>query len=86
MTYEHHIHYDGSGYPRHEEPRELNMASLLLCITDTYDSLRRNRPEQAALNLTQALNWMDQRIGLNFHPILFKQFRALVKGLAKEDI
>jgi hypothetical protein len=71
MTYEHHIHYDGSGYPRHEEPRELNMASLLLCITDTYDNLRRNRPEQAALNLTQALNLdgSEDRLKLPPHPL-----------------
>lgn len=86
MAYEHHIHYDGTGYPEQERPRELNLASLILCITDTYDSQRRNRPEEAALSLTEALNWMDRRIGTHFHPLLFKQFRALVKGLAKEGI
>jgi HD-GYP domain-containing protein (c-di-GMP phosphodiesterase class II) len=86
MAFEHHIHYDGTGYPEQERPRELNLASLILCIIDTYDTQRRNRPEQAALPLTETLNWMDSRIGTHFHPLLFKQFRALVKGLAKEGM
>ncbi|MEW6665766.1 MAG: HD domain-containing phosphohydrolase [Thermodesulfobacteriota bacterium] len=86
MAYEHHIHYDGTGYPEQERPRDLNLASLILCIIDTYDSQRRNRPEQAALSLTETLNWMDRGIGTHFHPLLFKQFRGLVKGLAKEGM
>lgn len=86
MAYEHHLHYDGGGYPEQERPRELNLASLILCITDTYDSLRRHQPEHEALSLTDALNWMDQGLGTLFHPLLFKQFRALVKAQAREDL
>jgi hypothetical protein len=29
---------------------------------------------------------MDRRIGTHFHPLLFKQFRGMVKGLAKEGM
>ena len=86
MAYEHHLHYDGGGYPEQERPRDLNLASLILCVTDTYDSLRRNRPEHEALSLTEALNRMDQGIGTLLHPLIFKQFRALVKAQAQEDI
>ncbi|MBN1105581.1 MAG: HD domain-containing protein [Deltaproteobacteria bacterium] len=86
MAYEHHLHYDGTGYPEQEKPRDLNLAGMILAITDTYDILRRNRPEQEALSLTETLNWMDRRIGTHFHPLLFKQFRAMVKARAKEEI
>ena len=86
VAYEHHLHYDGEGYPKQERPRELNLASMITCITNTYDNLRRNRPEQDALSLTDALNWMDRQVGTQFHPILFKQFRALVKAQAKEGL
>jgi len=86
VAYEHHLHYDGGGYPKQERPRELNLASMITCITNSYDNLRRNRPEQDALSLTDTLNWMDRQVGTYFHPFLFKQFRALVKAQAKEDL
>lgn len=86
MAYEHHLHYDGGGYPEQKLPRELNMAGMLLAITDSYDNLRRNRSEQNALSLTDALNWMDQRFGIEFHPLLLKQFRAMVKAEGQEGV
>jgi HD-GYP domain-containing protein (c-di-GMP phosphodiesterase class II) len=86
VAYEHHLHYDGGGYPKQERPRQLNLASIITCITNTYDNLRRNRPEQNALSLTDTLNWMDRQMGTHFHPLLLKQFRALVKAQAQEEL
>jgi putative nucleotidyltransferase with HDIG domain len=85
IAYEHHLHYDGGGYPRPERPRQLNLASMITCITNSYDNQRRNRPEQAAQSLTDALNWMGRQGGTYFHPLLLKQFRALVKAQAREE-
>jgi len=85
-AYEHHIHYDGEGYPKQKRPRDLNMASMIIGITDRYDNLRRNRPGRNAMSLTDTMNWMDQRIGSHFHPVLFKKFRGLVKAQAKDEI
>lgn len=86
VAYEHHLHYDGGGYPRQERPRQVNLASMITCITNSYDNLRRNRPEQDALSLTDTLDWMDRRAGALFHPLLLKQFRALVKAQAQEEL
>lgn len=85
-AYEHHIHYDGGGYPKQKRPRDLNMASMIIGITDRYDNLRRNRPGRKAMSLTDSMNWMDQRIGSHFHPVLFKKFRGIVKAQAKDEI
>jgi HD-GYP domain-containing protein (c-di-GMP phosphodiesterase class II) len=84
IAYEHHLHYDGGGYPEQKQRRQINFASLIVSITNTYDNLRRNRPERPALPLTAALNWMDARQGKEFHPLLLKQFRAVVKAQALE--
>ena len=86
VAYEHHLHYDGGGYPKQEQPRQLNLASFITCITNSYDNLRRNRPEQNALSLADALNGMDRQAGTRFHPLLLKQFRALVKAQAQEEL
>lgn len=86
VAYEHHIHYDGGGYPKEIKHRDLTLASMITCITDSYDNLRRDMPGQNALTLTQAIDWMDRRFGTQFHPVLFKKFRAMVKAQAKEEI
>lgn len=86
ITYEHHLHYDGGGYPKQEYSRQLNIASMIIFITNTYDNLRRSHPKRNVLSLTEALNWMDLRAGALFHPLLLKQFRALVKGQAGKEV
>ena len=84
IAYEHHLHYDGKGFPAQQRPRELNLGSMIALIADTYDNLRRDRPEQKALSMTDTLNTMNQGAGKDFHPLLFKAFRDLVKAQAKE--
>lgn len=85
VAYEHHLQYNGGGYPKQESPRQLNMASMITFIANSYDNLRRNRPKRKGLSLTEAINWMDRKGGEIFHPLLLKQFRALVKTQAQED-
>lgn len=82
IAYEHHIHYDGKGFPVQQRPRELNLGSMIVLIADTYDNLRRDRPEQKALSMTETLNTMNKGAGKDFHPLLFKAFRDLVKAQA----
>ena len=84
VCYEHHLHYNGGGYPKQKRPRDLNLASLITFISDTYDNLRRNRPGRNAISLSDTLNWMDRKAGTLFHPLLLKRFRALVKAQADE--
>jgi HD-GYP domain-containing protein (c-di-GMP phosphodiesterase class II) len=83
VCYEHHLHFNGGGYPKQKRPRDLNLASLITFIADTYDNLRRNRPGRNAASLSDTLNWMDRKAGTLFHPLLLKRFRALVKAQAE---
>jgi len=86
IAYEHHLHYDGEGFPVQQRPRELNLGSMIASITNTYDNLRRDKPEQKALTMTETLNRMNQGAGKDFHPLLLKAFRDLVKAQAKETL
>jgi HD-GYP domain-containing protein (c-di-GMP phosphodiesterase class II) len=85
IAYEHHLHYNGKGFPVQQRPRELNLASMIALIADTYDNLRRDRPEQQALSMTETLNTMNQGAGKDLHPLLFKAFRDLVKAQASNQ-
>jgi HD-GYP domain-containing protein (c-di-GMP phosphodiesterase class II) len=82
IAYEHHLHYDGKGFPAQQRPRELNVGGMIALIADTYDNLRRDTPDQKALSMTETLNTMNQGAGKNFHPLLFKAFWDLVKAQA----
>ncbi len=82
IAYEHHLHYNGEGFPAQQRPREFNLGSMIALIANTYDNLRRDRPEQKALSMTETLNTMNQGAGKDFHPLLFKAFRDLVKAQA----
>jgi HD-GYP domain-containing protein (c-di-GMP phosphodiesterase class II) len=86
VAYEHHLQYNGGGYPKQESLRHLTMASMITFITNSYDNLRRNRPKRKSLSMAEAINWMDSKAGELFHPLLLKQFRTLVKTQAQEDL
>ena len=85
IAYEHHITYNGKGFPAKQGARELNLGSMITGITDCYDNLRRNHPEKSALSLSEALNHMEKNIGETFHPLLLKKFRSLVKAQASNQ-
>jgi len=59
-----------TGFPTQQRPEELNLGSMIALIADTYDNLRRERPEQKALSMTETLNTMNQGAGKDFHPLL----------------
>jgi len=82
IAYEHHLHYDGKGFPAQQRPREINLGSMITLIADTYDNLRRDRPEQKALSMAETLQAMNQGAGKDFHPLLLKAFRDVVKAQA----
>ena len=86
VAYEHHIQYDGQGYPEQKSLRDINLASLITFITNSYDNLRRDCPGHTVPSLTEALDWMDQRMGTHYHPLLYKKFRELVKAQVDEDV
>jgi len=84
---------------RHQESEELN-ARYQRAIEDLETSLKIQQPmieqketarlgrtlesEFLALSMTEALNTMNQGTGKDFHPLLFKAFRDLVKAQAED--
>ncbi len=73
--FEHHLKYDGSGYPQLPGNRRPGLISRILTIADVYDALtapRIYRP--TAFSPDVALSWMMERAGTDFDPILLKVF------------
>ncbi len=72
VAFEHHRHFDGSGYPRSSRPADLY--SRIITIADVYDALTIERPWRRALTPDEALSMMAAKSGSQFDPALLKIF------------
>ncbi len=78
VAYEHHMRFDGSGYPERAHPRTPNLASRLCTIADYYDALRTIRSYKKEITPDEALRIMSQGAGTVLDPVLFKHFVEMV--------
>lgn len=79
-AYEHHIGYDGSGYPAAPHSRPLNTCSYMTSISDVYDALRTRRSYKEPLTFDQISTIMLESAGKSLHPDLTRSF---LKALAE---
>jgi HD-GYP domain-containing protein (c-di-GMP phosphodiesterase class II) len=75
VAYEHHMKYDGKGYP---EPKrrghKQHVVSQLVSISDFYDALRTERPYRKSMDITTVLELMKEETGKIFNPLLVDNF------------
>lgn len=79
VAYEHHLMLDGSGYPCRHSQRDTHYGSRLVHLCDVYDALRTRRPYRDAWESETALEYIQQRAGLEFDPALAAVFTAMVR-------
>jgi HD-GYP domain-containing protein (c-di-GMP phosphodiesterase class II) len=75
---EHHIRYDGSGYPAIAGDWEPNIASQMLAIADMFDAMRSRRPYQDPKPQKLILKIMREEAGTCFNPVLVNSFIRLI--------
>jgi HD-GYP domain-containing protein (c-di-GMP phosphodiesterase class II) len=75
---EHHIRYDGGGYPAIAGDWEPNIASQMLAISDMFDAMRSRRPYQEPKPQELILKIMREEAGTCFNPILVDNFIRLI--------
>lgn len=76
---EHHIRYDGTGYPRIKRPWETNIVSQMITIADVFDALRTRRPYRDPMTQTEVANVMKSGSGTEFNPYLIERFLSLIE-------
>jgi HD-GYP domain-containing protein (c-di-GMP phosphodiesterase class II) len=76
---EHHMKYDGSGYPRVKGGWEQNIVSQMISIADVYDALRTTRPYRPQpMPMDRIIQIFEKGSGTDFNPYLVKRFLSLV--------
>ncbi|MDD5556154.1 MAG: HD domain-containing protein [bacterium] len=80
VAYEHHIHFDGGGYPAGAPGRRPHPASLLVQVVDAYDALTTRRPYRDPLPHGDALAVLVREAGTRFEPGMVAEFVRLMEG------
>ncbi|HET6515877.1 MAG TPA: HD domain-containing phosphohydrolase [Thermodesulfovibrionales bacterium] len=79
VTFEHHLNYDMSGYPRLTKPLELDFYSKIVSLADQYDAMTSSRVySRIPLAPDKALSVMMERAGTQLDPLLFKFFVNMI--------
>ncbi len=79
VSFEHHMNFDLSGYPRVSKRFELDFFSRIVCLADQYDAMTSSRVySRIPMAPDKALSIMMERAGSQLDPLLFKFFINMV--------
>lgn len=74
VAYEHHVRYDGGGYPALPRTWHTSLASAITQVADIYDALRTDRPYRTGLDRDTIMAMMTADSGTHFEPALLAAF------------
>ncbi|MEO5819733.1 MAG: HD domain-containing phosphohydrolase [Vicinamibacteraceae bacterium] len=74
VAFEHHLQFDGGGYPAVPEGWKTHIASEITHVADVYDALRSDRPYRQGLPPETAAQMMTADSGRVFDPYVLKMF------------
>ncbi len=78
-AFEHHMKYDGTGYPRVKGKWEQNIVSQMISVADVYDALRTMRPyRQEVMPMERVIQIFKNGSGTDFNPYLVERFLNLI--------
>jgi len=70
----HHEHFSGEGYPFGLVGQHIPLASRIVSLVDVFDALTSRRPYKPAWPEEEAVDYICQRAGEQFDPILVEAF------------
>ena len=82
VAMEHHSREDAAGYPKYSMKKTINLYSKIVKITDVFDAITTKRPyRKNDFSREEALNFMLERSGTEFDPIILKVFVNMMGAL-----
>ncbi|RAK05049.1 diguanylate cyclase (GGDEF)-like protein [Halanaerobium saccharolyticum] len=77
--FSHHEYWDGSGYPRNLEGKEIPFLARIISLVDAYDVMINDRPYSEAVSKEEALVEIKRCAGIQFDPELAAQFIEMLR-------
>lgn len=75
---EHHIRFDGTGYPNIGNGYRANIVSQMIAIADVFDAMRSRRPYKEPAPLEVIVRILNDGKGAGFNPTLVESFLRLI--------
>ncbi len=75
---EHHIRFDGSGYPHIGKNWKPNIVSQMISIADTFDAMRSCRPYHDPAPEEKIIDVLTKEKGSTFNPLLVDNFLTIL--------
>ncbi len=75
---EHHLRFDGSGYPHISKGWRPNIVSQMLAISDVFDAMRSRRCYKEPAPLEKIVGILESEQGTTFNPFLVQNFLKLI--------
>lgn len=85
IPYNHHEHWDGSGYPRGLRAEEIPLSARIFAIIDVWDALLSNRSYRKGSTEEAVLSHICKHAGIYFDPRLVQSFVELYKQGVFDD-
>lgn len=80
IAFEHHIKYDGTGYPgAGSNGKKQHICSQIVAISDFFDALRSRRPYRESWETKKIIALMEKNSGTDFNPLLLNNFTGLLE-------
>ncbi|MCX6078818.1 MAG: PAS domain S-box protein [Chloroflexi bacterium] len=78
IPYCHHERWDGKGYPRGLQGKQIPLAARLFSVVDVWDALTSDRPYRPAWSHKEALGYIKALSGVQFEPEIVEKFTQLM--------
>lgn len=75
---EHHMRWDGTGYPSRAPRRKQHLASRIVAVADSYDAMTSRRSYSAARVQDDAMALLAKSAGSSLDPVLVRLFLGLM--------
>jgi HD-GYP domain-containing protein (c-di-GMP phosphodiesterase class II) len=79
VAFEHHMHFDFSGYPKVRKVFELDFFGRIVSVADQYDAMTSSRVySRIPMSPDKALSVMREHAGTQLDPLIFKFFTNMI--------
>lgn len=86
VAYQHHMHIDGTGYPKLSAGLKPNLSAQIVQQADVFDALRTHRPYRAAMPVEKASAFLREGSGKRYDESLVEVFvQRVVKRTRPEN-
>lgn len=81
IAHYHHEWWNGTGYPANLAGRQIPVASRIVALADSYDSMTHHRAYRPAMTHKQAIEQMQGLRGVQFDPDYYDTFERIITKL-----